>query len=166
MPSVDFKHPIERCQRPRATRIEHVAELLRRAAEICPRLLCVLTKVDFYPEWQRILEINKGHLRRAGLTVDILPVSSVLRDTALQSGDQPLNAESGFPALVKPDMVKPGAAVVGAGVTMDGKRIISDVDEAVAEVAGWITPRVGGVGPMTRAMLLRNTVLAASRRAA
>jgi methylenetetrahydrofolate dehydrogenase (NADP+)/methenyltetrahydrofolate cyclohydrolase len=61
-------------------------------------------------------------------------------------------------------MVKPGAAVVGAGVTMDGKKIVSDVEESVAEVAGWITPRVGGVGPMTRAMLLRNTVLAAARR--
>ncbi|MBV8236179.1 MAG: bifunctional 5,10-methylenetetrahydrofolate dehydrogenase/5,10-methenyltetrahydrofolate cyclohydrolase, partial [Acidimicrobiia bacterium] len=68
------------------------------------------------------------------------------------------------PGLVKPDMVKPGAAVVGAGVTMDGKKVISDVEESVAEVAGWITPRIGGVGPMTRAMLLRNTVLAASRR--
>jgi methylenetetrahydrofolate dehydrogenase (NADP+) / methenyltetrahydrofolate cyclohydrolase len=75
-----------------------------------------------------------------------------------------LVAAAGFPGLVKPDMVKPGAAVVGAGVTMDGKKIISDVEESVAEVAGWITPRVGGVGPMTRAMLLRNTVLAASRR--
>jgi methylenetetrahydrofolate dehydrogenase (NADP+)/methenyltetrahydrofolate cyclohydrolase len=61
-------------------------------------------------------------------------------------------------------MVKPGAAVVGAGVTMDGKKVISDVEESVAEVAGWITPRIGGVGPMTRAMLLKNTVLAASRR--
>jgi methylenetetrahydrofolate dehydrogenase (NADP+)/methenyltetrahydrofolate cyclohydrolase len=61
-------------------------------------------------------------------------------------------------------MVKPGAAVIGAGVTMDGKKIVSDVEESVAEVAGWITPRVGGVGPMTRAMLLRNTVLAASKR--
>ena len=63
-------------------------------------------------------------------------------------------------------MVKPGAAVVGAGVSRDGKRLLSDVDESVAEVAGWITPRIGGVGPMTRAMLLRNTVLAAERRAA
>ena len=62
-------------------------------------------------------------------------------------------------------MVKPGAAVVGAGITMDGRRIVPDVDEACAEVAGWITPRLGGVGPTTRAMLLRNTVEAAERRA-
>ena len=70
-------------------------------------------------------------------------------------------AAAGVPNLVTPDMVKPGAAVVGGGITREGKRIISDVDESVGEVAGWITPRLGGVGPMTRAMLLRNTVDAA-----
>ena len=73
---------------------------------------------------------------------------------------------AGTPGLIKPDMVKPGAAVVGAGVTIEGKnRLVSDVEESVAEVAGWVTPRVGGVGPMTRAMLLTNCVLAAERRA-
>jgi methylenetetrahydrofolate dehydrogenase (NADP+)/methenyltetrahydrofolate cyclohydrolase len=76
-----------------------------------------------------------------------------------------LVAAAGSPGLVTPDMVKPGAAVVGAGVTMDGKRIISDVVDEVGEVAGWMTPRVGGVGPMTRAGLLRNCVRAAKRRA-
>jgi methylenetetrahydrofolate dehydrogenase (NADP+) / methenyltetrahydrofolate cyclohydrolase len=73
-------------------------------------------------------------------------------------------AAAGRAGLVTPGMVKPGAAVVGAGTSWEGRRLLSDVDEAVAEVAGWITPRVGGVGPMTRAMLLRNAVLAAERR--
>ena len=58
-------------------------------------------------------------------------------------------------------MIKPGAAVIGGGLTREGKKILSDVDESVAEVAGWVTPRLGGVGPMTRAMLLKNTVDAA-----
>ncbi len=70
-------------------------------------------------------------------------------------------AAAGVPNLVTPDMIKPGAAVIGGGLTREGKRILSDVDESVAEVAGWITPRLGGVGPMTRAMLLQNTVDAA-----
>jgi len=74
-------------------------------------------------------------------------------------------AAAGSPGLITADMVKPGVAVVGAGVTMDGKRIISDLADDVAEVAGWITPRVGGVGPMTRAMLLVNAVEAAERQA-
>ena len=74
-------------------------------------------------------------------------------------------AAAGRPNLVTPDMVRPGAAVVGAGATIEGRRVIPDVDEACAEVAGWITPRLGGVGPTTRAMLLRQTVEAAERRA-
>ena len=71
-------------------------------------------------------------------------------------------AAAGVPNLVTPDMIKPGAAVIGGGLTRDGRRILSDVDESVAEVAGWVTPRLGGVGPMTRAMLLQNTVDAAA----
>jgi methylenetetrahydrofolate dehydrogenase (NADP+)/methenyltetrahydrofolate cyclohydrolase len=74
-------------------------------------------------------------------------------------------AAAGSAGLVTPDMVKPGAAVVGAGTSWEGRRILSDVDESVSEVAGWITPRIGGVGPMTRAMLLRNAVRAAERSA-
>lgn len=77
-----------------------------------------------------------------------------------------LIAAAGTPNLITPDMVKPGAAVVGAGITREGNRIVSDVHESVADVAGWMTPRVGGVGPMTVTMLLQNTVLAAQKRAA
>ena len=74
-------------------------------------------------------------------------------------------AAAGRAGLVTPDMIKPGAAVVGAGTSWAGKKLLSDVEEDVAEVAGWITPRLGGVGPMTRAMLLRNAVRAAERAA-
>jgi methylenetetrahydrofolate dehydrogenase (NADP+)/methenyltetrahydrofolate cyclohydrolase len=72
-------------------------------------------------------------------------------------------AAAGQPGIVTAAMVKPGAAVVGAGTSFEGRRLLSDVEEEVAEVASWITPRLGGVGPMTRAMLLRNAVIAAER---
>ena len=72
-------------------------------------------------------------------------------------------AAAGVAGLVTADMVKPGAAVVGAGTSWEGKRLMSDVADEVAEVARWISPRIGGVGPMTRAMLLRNAVTAAER---
>ncbi len=74
-------------------------------------------------------------------------------------------AAAGQPHMLTPDMVKPGAAVVSAGTTFEGKKLIPDAHPDVAEVAGWITPRLGGVGPMTRAMLLRNAVRAAERGA-
>ncbi len=74
-----------------------------------------------------------------------------------------LVAAAGVAGLVSADMVKPGAAVVGAGTSFAGKKLLSDVQDDVAEVAGWITPRIGGVGPMTRAMLLKNVLLAAEK---
>jgi methylenetetrahydrofolate dehydrogenase (NADP+)/methenyltetrahydrofolate cyclohydrolase len=76
-----------------------------------------------------------------------------------------LVAAAGIPSIITPDMVRPGSALVSAGLTMEGRRLVPDIDEACAEVAGWITPRLGGVGPTTRAMLLRNAVDAAERRA-
>lgn len=69
-----------------------------------------------------------------------------------------LVAGVGQPGVVQPDMVHPGAVVVSAGITWQGHRLLPDVDESVAEVASWITPRLGGVGVTTVAMLLRNTV--------
>ncbi len=73
-------------------------------------------------------------------------------------------AGAGVPNMIRPEMVRPGSAVVGAGITWEGRRLLSDVDESVAEVAGWVTPRLGGVGPTTVAMLLRNALQAARRR--
>jgi methylenetetrahydrofolate dehydrogenase (NADP+)/methenyltetrahydrofolate cyclohydrolase len=78
-------------------------------------------------------------------------------------------AAVGVPGLIKPDWVKPGAAVLDVGITRvvnpeTGKaRLVGDVDPAVAEVAAYLSPVPGGVGPMTRAMLLKNVVDAAER---
>ncbi len=78
-------------------------------------------------------------------------------------------AAAGVPGLVKAEDVKPGAVVLDVGVsrTVDevtGKaRLAGDVDPGVAEVAGWLSPNPGGVGPMTRAMLLANVVEMAER---
>jgi methylenetetrahydrofolate dehydrogenase (NADP+)/methenyltetrahydrofolate cyclohydrolase len=71
---------------------------------------------------------------------------------------------AGRPGLLKPDMVKPGAAVVDVGITRTDAGLVGDVDPAVAEVAGFLAPMPGGVGPMTRAMLLVNVVEAAERQ--
>jgi methylenetetrahydrofolate dehydrogenase (NADP+)/methenyltetrahydrofolate cyclohydrolase len=73
---------------------------------------------------------------------------------------------AGRPALLTPDMVKPGAAVVDVGITRTDAGLVGDVDPAVAEVAGFLAPMPGGVGPMTRAMLLVNVVEAAERQLA
>lgn len=74
-------------------------------------------------------------------------------------------AAAGVPDIITPDMVKPGAAVLDVGVARRDGKIAGDVHPDVAEVAGYLTPNPGGVGPMTRAMLLQNVVEAAERAA-
>ncbi|WP_211288990.1 bifunctional methylenetetrahydrofolate dehydrogenase/methenyltetrahydrofolate cyclohydrolase [Actinophytocola xinjiangensis] len=72
-------------------------------------------------------------------------------------------AAAGNPALITPDMVKPGAAVLDVGITRTDEGLVGDVHPDVRQVAGFLAPIPGGVGPMTVAMLLTNTVLAAER---
>jgi methylenetetrahydrofolate dehydrogenase (NADP+) / methenyltetrahydrofolate cyclohydrolase len=73
-------------------------------------------------------------------------------------------AAVGVPGIVTPEMVKPGATVLDVGLTRTDEGIRGDVDPAVADVAGLLTPMPGGVGPMTIAMLLRSAVKAARYR--
>ena len=75
-------------------------------------------------------------------------------------------AAAGVPGILQPEHITPGAVVVGGGVRYEGRKLLPDVDEACEAVAGAITPRVGGVGPTTIAMLFRNAVEAAERNAA
>jgi methylenetetrahydrofolate dehydrogenase (NADP+)/methenyltetrahydrofolate cyclohydrolase len=76
-------------------------------------------------------------------------------------------AAAGVRGLVTADMVKPGAVVLDVGTSRSEEgKLVGDVDPGAAEVAGWLAPMPGGVGPMTRAMLVSNVVLAAERSAA
>jgi len=103
-------------------------------------------------------------MRRPGCNAAVTVVHTGVEDMgALTRTADVIVAAAGVAGLVTKDMVKPGAAVVGAGTSWVGKKLMSDVADDVADVAGWITPRIGGVGPMTRAMLLRNAVLAAEK---
>lgn len=91
-------------------------------------------------------------------------VHSVLKDMSpITRRADVLISAVGSPSIIKPDMVRPGAVVISGGISWEGKRLLPDVDESVESVASWITPRLGGVGPTTVAMLLRNTVEAAER---
>jgi methylenetetrahydrofolate dehydrogenase (NADP+)/methenyltetrahydrofolate cyclohydrolase len=74
-------------------------------------------------------------------------------------------AAAGRPGLLTADMIKPGAVVVDVGITRTDAGLVGDVDPGVAEMAGWLAPVPGGVGPMTRAMLLAKVVAFAERQA-
>jgi methylenetetrahydrofolate dehydrogenase (NADP+)/methenyltetrahydrofolate cyclohydrolase len=72
-------------------------------------------------------------------------------------------AAAGVPGIISGDMVKPGAAVLDVGVSRVEGKLAGDVAAEVYDVAGWVSPNPGGVGPMTRAMLLSNIVRAAEQ---
>ena len=72
-------------------------------------------------------------------------------------------AAAGVPHLIKPNMIKKGAAVVDVGITRTDKGLLGDIDPGVKEVAGYFSPMPGGTGPMTRAMLITNVVENAER---
>jgi methylenetetrahydrofolate dehydrogenase (NADP+)/methenyltetrahydrofolate cyclohydrolase len=74
-------------------------------------------------------------------------------------------AAAGVPGIIRGDMVKPGAAVLDVGVSRVDGKLAGDVASDVYDVAGWVSPNPGGVGPMTRAMLVANVVLAAEQAA-
>lgn len=74
---------------------------IRQAHRICPVAVLAATKTDLYPHWRDIVDANTAHLQRAGVTMPILPVSSLLRSHAVTANDTELNEESNFPAIVK-----------------------------------------------------------------
>ncbi len=102
--------------------------------------------------------------KRPGCNAAVTVVHSGVESFAeiVRSADVIISA-AGVPGLVTADIVKPGAAVVGAGTSWSGKKLLSDIDLEVENVASWVTPRIGGVGPMTRAMLIANVVRAAEK---
>ncbi len=105
-------------------------------------------------------------LKQAGANAAVTIVHTGVPDMAAYTREADVVvAAVGSPSIVTPEMVRPGAIVVSGGVSWEGRKLLPDVDEAVGDVASWITPRLGGVGPTTVAMLLRNTVEAAERSA-
>lgn len=105
-------------------------------------------------------------LKGPGANAAVTVVHSAVDDlTAHTKRADVVIAAVGSPSIVTADMVKPGAVVVSGGISWEGRKLLPDVDEEVGEVASWITPRLGGVGPTTVAMLLRNTVTAAEQTA-
>ncbi|QKJ24837.1 bifunctional methylenetetrahydrofolate dehydrogenase/methenyltetrahydrofolate cyclohydrolase [Aquiluna borgnonia] len=93
-------------------------------------------------------------------TVTILHSASKNLSEAVKRADIVV-AAIGSPHFVKPEWIKPGAAVLDVGITRTDAGLVGDVDPQVSQVAGFLSPNPGGVGPMTRAMLLKNVVLAA-----
>jgi hypothetical protein len=120
-------------------------DFLRQAASLCPTVICALTKIDFYPEWRRILELDGEHLRRAGLECPIVPLSAPLRQHGVRTADRSLIAESGYPwlaALLRQaaagtgDTLLTGAAATGSSALAQLVAQLSTEQDALQDPRG------------------------------
>lgn len=139
-------------------------------------IVAMLQHYDIPVEGRHVVVVGRGptlgrplslllSLKRPGANAAVTTVHTGVPNIAdfTRQADILIGA-AGVPGIIQPDMVKAGAVVVNGGLTWRGRTIIPDVDVACEEVAGWITPRVGGVGVTTVAMLLQNTVMLAEKR--
>jgi methylenetetrahydrofolate dehydrogenase (NADP+)/methenyltetrahydrofolate cyclohydrolase len=102
-------------------------------------------------------------LNKKGVDATVILLHSKSKDipNAVKRADIVV-AALGSPHFVKPEWIKPGAAVLDVGITRVDSGLVGDVDPAVAQVAGYLSPNPGGVGPMTRAMLVQNVINASA----
>jgi hypothetical protein len=124
---------------------------LQQAADLCPTVMLVQTKIDLYPEWRRIGDLNRGHLARLGIDLPMVSVSNALRAEALSRKDRELNERSGYPAVISAlDM-----EVVRPAKTRAVERSRHDVRTAVEQVT---TGLMAERGVLTDPSRLKDTI--------
>jgi methylenetetrahydrofolate dehydrogenase (NADP+)/methenyltetrahydrofolate cyclohydrolase len=141
----------------------------------CTPLGCLMLLRDVHPQLAGAEAVVIGRSNIVGKPMAALLLKESCTVTTVHSRTRDVAAHVraadivvaavGNPGFVKADWVKPGATVIDVGINRTADGLVGDVDPAVATVAGALTPVPGGVGPMTIAVLMRNTLVAACRRA-
>lgn len=140
----------------------------------CTPLGCLMLLKDVHPHLSGLEAVVIGRSNIVGKPMGQLLLQESCTVTMTHSRTRDLFAHVrqadivvaavGIPGFVKADWIKPGASVIDVGINRTDAGLVGDVDPAAAEVAGAITPVPGGVGPMTIAVLMRNTLVSAARR--
>ena len=157
---------------------ENLGRLVRgiRATRACTPW-GVMAMLDHYgvdPAGKRAVVIGRSSIVGKPMALMLLERHATVTICHSRTADLPavcreadiLVAAIGRPEMITADYVKPGAVVIDVGINRTQDGLVGDVDfNAVEPIAGWITPVPGGVGPMTRAMLVLNTAEAAARAA-
>lgn len=140
----------------------------------CTPLGCLMLLKDVHPTLAGLDAVVIGRSNIVGKPMGQLLLAESCTVTMTHSRTRDLAAHVrradiviaavGIPAFVKADWIKPGASVIDVGINRTDAGLVGDVDPAAAEVAGAITPVPGGVGPMTIAVLMRNTLVSAAQR--
>ncbi|MEG8039896.1 bifunctional methylenetetrahydrofolate dehydrogenase/methenyltetrahydrofolate cyclohydrolase FolD [Sphingomonas sp. LR60] len=141
----------------------------------CTPLGCLMLLQDIHPHLAGLEAVVIGRSNIVGKPMAALLLQQSCTVTTVHSRSRDVMghvraadivvAAVGIPGFVQPEWIKPGATVIDVGINRTDEGLVGDVDPRAAEVAGAITPVPGGVGPMTIAVLMRNTLVAATRRA-
>jgi len=107
-------------------------DFLSQARHLCPTVVCVITKTDFYPAWRRIRELNEQHLR-GRVDVPVVTVSSALRSRAVSANDTALNAESGFADLLRFVSEQVGGGAANRMAAEAGAEVVAACDQISAQ---------------------------------
>lgn len=137
-------------------------EFLRNAVAVCPNVACVVTKTDLYPDWRFIAAQNQAHLESVGLTPSFFTVSSTLRWHALQTGDQDVNRESGYPPLVTYIRKK----VLGEADALARRSTAHDVHAVIDQITSSLQAESSAQSDPASAQALIDKLSAAEQRAA
>ncbi|GAA4687464.1 isoniazid-induced dynamin-like GTPase IniA [Pseudonocardia yuanmonensis] len=136
-------------------------DFLRSAMGLCPNVGCVVTKTDLYPHWRKIVELDKGHLRKAGVEAEIYPVSSALRLAGAETGDAELMSESGFAPLVGFLLRK----VVARADDLDRRSTSQDVRAVAEQLSAQFTAELAALEDPGKAEALVEELTRAKARA-
>ncbi len=138
-------------------------EFLRQATKVCPNVACVLTKIDLYPEWRRIVELNRAHLATVNIDAPLMSVSSTLRVHSINVQDADLDAESGFPALIS----YLRECVVGQADLLARRSTVHDVLVVTDQLAGGLrAEQAAQLDPETAQAVIKQLTEAQQRAAA
>ncbi|GGU16336.1 dynamin family protein [Lentzea flava] len=137
-------------------------EFLRNAVAVCPNVACVVTKTDLYPDWRFVAAQNQAHLEAVGLKPSFFTVSSTLRWHALQTGDQDVNRESGYPPLVTYIRKK----VLGEAESLARRSTAHDVHAVIDQITSSLRAEESAQSDPASAQALIDQLSAAEQRAA
>ncbi|MGH3776489.1 MAG: dynamin family protein [Pseudonocardiaceae bacterium] len=138
-------------------------EFLRQATKVCPNVACVLTKIDLYPEWRRIADLNRAHLAAVNIDAPLMSVSSTLRVHSINVQDADLDAESGFPALIS----YLRECVVGQADLLARRSTVHDVLVVTDQLAGGLrAEQVAQLDPEAAQSVIKQLTEAQQRSAA
>jgi hypothetical protein len=126
---------------------------LRRAAALCPNVICVVTKIDLSPDWQRIVQLDRGHLDAQGVEAEIFPVASPLALLAVNRRDRELHEESGLGAL----SAHLRRAIVDEAESLAQRSLLHDLTDVTEHLALAVRSELSGLeNPAGQEMLVRN----------